>query len=215
MTSTTRQATAREPLPPSTRNSTTTFLVALFVIYLVLLAWIVLWKLGVPWIGGVYRVIKLVPFAPSGDDGASAPFEVVANLALFVPFGVYLGLLAPSWAWWKTACAVAGASLVLEVTQYVFGIGSSDVTDVITNTVGGLAGLGLLALARRRLGTRTTTVMTRVCSVGTVLVLLASAIFVAAPLRHAQRPHLPVVPTLSAPARAWLHPVVARSEEPG
>lgn len=140
---------------------------------------------------------------------------MVANLALFVPFGVYLGLLAPSWAWWMTACAVAGPSLVLEVTQYVFGIGSSDVTDVITNTVGGLAGLGLLVLARRRLGTRTATVMTRVCSIGTVLILLASAILVAAPLRHAPRPHLPVVSTLSAPVLALPHPVVARSDEPG
>ena len=194
MTSSTRQATARASMPASSRNSTTTYLSALFVVYLVLLVWIVLWKLGIPWVGGVYRVIKLVPFAPTGDDGASAPFEVVANLALFVPFGVYLGLLAPSWAWWKTASAVAGASVVLEVTQYVFGIGSSDVTDVIVNTAGGLAGLGLLALARRKFGTRTATVMTRVCLLGTVLAVLASAIFVATPLRYGPPPRdLPVL----------------------
>ena len=63
--------------------------VVLFTVYLVLLAWIVLWKLGVPWAGGISRVIKLVPFVPSGDEGASAPFEVVANFALFIPLGVY------------------------------------------------------------------------------------------------------------------------------
>ena len=46
---------------------------------------------------------------------------------------------------------VAGASLGLEVAQYVLAVGSSDITDVVVNTAGGLAGIGLLALARRRL----------------------------------------------------------------
>ena len=163
-------------------------LVILFVVYLALLAWIVLWKLEVPFVGGgALRQIKLVPFAPSGEDGASAPLEVVANILFFVPFGVYLGLLAPSWPWWKAAGAFAGASLVLEVAQYVLAVGSSDATDLVANTVGGLAGIGLLTLARSRLQARTTLVMTRVCSIGTVLALLATAIFVASPLHYAQR----------------------------
>lgn len=213
MTSTTRRA-ARETVAASTRNPTTAYLVVLFMTYLVLLAWIVLWKLEVPWAGGGERAIKLVPFAPSAGAGASEPFEVVVNLVIFVPFGVYLGLLAPR-AWWKGAGVVAAASLVLEATQYVLAIGRSDVTDVIVNVAGGLTGLGLVALARRWLRARTTSVMTRVCSIGTVVVLLASAIFVASPLRHAPRPHPPMVSTHSAPAGAWLQSVLARSEEPG
>ena len=47
-----------------------------FVGYLVLLAWVVLWKLEVPWIGEaatLLRPLKLVPFVSSGDAGASAP----------------------------------------------------------------------------------------------------------------------------------------------
>lgn len=158
----------------------------LFVVYLVLLAWVVLWKLEVPYVGGgALREIKLVPFAPSAGARASGPFDVVANTLLFVPFGLYIGLLAPSWPWWKAAGAVAGASLVLEVAQYVLAVGSSDVTDLVVNTVGGVAGIGLFALARRRLQARTATVMTRVCAVGTLLALLASGIFVASPLRYA------------------------------
>ena len=160
-------------------------LVVLFVVYLVLLAWIVLWRLEVPYVGGgALREIKLVPFAPSAGADASAPVEVVANFLFFVPFGIYLGLLAPSWPWWKVASVVAGASLVLEVAQYVLAVGISDVTDLVVNTAGGLAGIGLLALVRRRLQARTTTVMTRICAVGTVLALLASGIFVASPLRY-------------------------------
>lgn len=161
-------------------------LVVLFVVYLVLLGWIVLWKLEVPYVGGgALRLIKLVPFVPSAGAGASAPFEAVVNSVLFVPFGVYLGLVAQSWRWWKAAAVIAAASLALEVAQYVLALGSSDVTDLILNTAGGLAGFGLLALARRRLRARTARVMTRVCSIGTVLALLAIGIFLASPIRYA------------------------------
>ena len=171
-------------------------LVVLFVVYLVLLAWIVLWKLEVPYVGaGALREIKLIPFAPGAGAGASEPFEVIANVLLFVPFGLYLALVAPSWPWWKGACAVAGASLVLEIAQYVLALGSSDVTDLIVNTAGGLAGIGLLALARRGLQARTVTVMTRICAIGTVLALLATGVFVASPLRYAPPRDIAVVST--------------------
>ena len=159
---------------------------ALFAVYLVLLTWIVIWKLEIPFVGtGDLRQLKLIPFAPSACDGASAPSEVVLNILLFVPFGVYLGLLAPAWPWWRSAAAVAGASLAMEVVQYVLAVGSSDVTDLVTNTAGGLAGLGVLALSRRGLGARTDPVMSRICAVLTVLALLGAAIVVVSPLSFA------------------------------
>ena len=121
------------------------WLVALFGVYLVLLVWLVLWKLQMPYVGeGALRHIKLVPFAPTAEDGASEPLEVLANVALFVPFGFYLGLIAPSWPSWKLAGVVAGTSLLLEVTQWVLSVGSCDITDLVVNTAGGLAGFGLL-----------------------------------------------------------------------
>ena len=36
----------------------------------------------------------------------------------------------------------AASSLILEIAQLITAVGSSDVTDLIVNTVGGLAGLG-------------------------------------------------------------------------
>lgn len=96
-----------EPGPPTpvakpSRGGGRGLLAVLFMVYLVLLAWVVLWKLEVPYVGGgALRQIKLVPFARTAEAGASAPLEVVANVMLFVPFGLYLGLLAPSWPWWK------------------------------------------------------------------------------------------------------------------
>ena len=159
-------------------------LVALFVAYLVLLVWVVLWKLDVPYLGGVYREITLIPFATGQDGGVKAPFELVANFVLFVPFGAYLGFLAPSWQWWKIAGVIAGASVALESAQYALSVGSTDITDVILNTAGGLAGFGLLALARRRLRDRTVIVMRRVFAIGTALTLIAIAAFIASPIQY-------------------------------
>lgn len=162
-------------------------LIALFVVYLVLLAWIILWKLEIPWIGEAAlrpRPIKLIPFIATADAGASQPVEVVINLLLFVPFGLYIGVIAPTWRWWKATLVFAGASLILETTQHLISVGSFDLTDVIVNTAGGMIGFGLLALLRRRLRTRTAAVMTRAFLIGTIVALLAIAAFVVSPLHY-------------------------------
>jgi glycopeptide antibiotics resistance protein len=177
-------------------------LVALFVVYLVLLAWTVVWKLDVPYVGAAAllpRPIKLIPFVPSAEAGASAPLEVVANVVLFVPFGVYLGLLVPAWPWWKWTGALLGASFLLETTQHLLSTGSFDTTDIIANAAGGLTGAGLVVLARRRLHARTAVVMTRVCLVGTVVSLLAIGAFVASPLHYG--PQRDVIVATPAPSR--------------
>lgn len=159
--------------------------VLLAAVYLVLLVWVVLWKLEAPWVGVAgERIVKLVPFVATSTAGASRPFEVVANVALFVPLGLYLGLLAPSWRWWRVAGAAAAASVGLEIAQYVLAVGSSDLTDVVANTAGALVGLGLLARVRRRHGARTVSALTRACSIGTVLAVLACALVVVSPVRY-------------------------------
>ena len=168
--------------------------VVLFVVYLVLLVWAVVWKLDVPHVGEAAllpRPIKLIPFVPSAEAGGSAPLEIVANFVLFVPFGIYLGLFAPTWPLWKWSGAFVVASFVLETTQHLLSTGSFDTTDIIVNAAGGLAGVGLLALARRRLQVRTAVVMTRVCLIGTVVSLLAIGIFVASPVHY--RPERDVI----------------------
>jgi glycopeptide antibiotics resistance protein len=157
------------------------------VAYLVLLTWVVLWKLEVPWIGeaaGLQRPLKLVPFAASGDAGASAPAEVVINLVIFVPYGLFIGALAPAWAWWKAAGVFLGTSLVLESAQHLISTGSFDTTDLIVNTAGGLIGYGIFAALRRRLGDRAQVIMARVCVIVTAIALAAVVAFVASPLHY-------------------------------
>ncbi|MFC4242189.1 VanZ family protein [Gryllotalpicola reticulitermitis] len=165
-------------------------LVTAFVVYLALLAWIVLWKLQAPYLGsGALREIKIVPYLPAGGDGGSGPLEVVVNVILFIPVGAFLGLLAPSWRWWMHALVLAGASLVLESTQYVMAIGSSDITDVIDNTLGGVVGLGILALLRRGSTARAETGMRRALVIVTTIFALAVVAFLLSPLRF-HDPHV-------------------------
>jgi glycopeptide antibiotics resistance protein len=160
-------------------------LVALFGVYLVLLVWVVLWRLELPYLGGVDREITLIPFSTGRDGGVKSPFELAFNVVLFVPFGLYLGILARTWSWWKVGGVIAGASVVLESSQYFLAVGSSDITDVILNTAGGVAGFALSLLGRRRLGERTDRVMSRVLAIGTVVAVLAVGIFLVSPIHFA------------------------------
>jgi glycopeptide antibiotics resistance protein len=189
--------TAAATAPTITPARTRPVLAALLAVYLVLLVWLVLWKLDVPWVGSPERrTVKLVPFVATAANGPSKPSEVLGNVLVFVPFGVYLGLLAPvraSWpAWWRTwprsVALVAVASAGLEVAQYVLAVGSSDVSDVLANTAGGVAGLVLVAVVRLVLRGRTAAVLTGLCAVGTVVALLATAAFVTSPVHYGGRP---------------------------
>lgn len=192
-------------------------LIIAFAVYLALLAWVVLWKLEVPWIGdaaGLFRPIKLVPFVPSGDAGASTPVEMLINLVLFVPFGLFVGALAPAWSWWKAGVVALGASLVLETVQHIISTGSFDTTDLIVNTAGALVGWAIFLAVRRTAGERTRIVMTRICVIASALALVAAVAFVVSPFHYGPQRDVVVqgatarqsgaIATDSSPARSIL-----------
>lgn len=163
------------------------WLVASFAVYLVLLTWVVLWKLGVPYVGkGAFleHPFKWIPFISTDQAGASPPLELLGNLLLFVPFGLFVGLLWPAWAWWRGIIAFAGASVLFELAQHYLSIGSFDSTDVIVNTAGGMAGLGLAVAARRRWRERTVPVMARVLTIVTAVALVGAVAFAVSPMRY-------------------------------
>ena len=118
------------------------FLVSvLFLIYLALLVWIILFKLQFN-INDLDTVISLK--------------EVFENLLIFVPMGIYLQMLLPKCRFHGKLIIIAGTSLLLEVAQYVLAIGRSDITDLITNFMGGLLGLALYGMMARLLKNRET-----------------------------------------------------------
>ncbi|MFC5338405.1 VanZ family protein [Leucobacter denitrificans] len=136
----------------NTRKTTAWVVLAL---YLAFLCWILLLKMHVTDFGDLAgrRSLNLVPFGASGEMGGLGSREILLNVLAFVPLGMLVYLVAARrgvWLW----VPLIGTAVAFEVTQFVFGIGASDITDVITNTAGGLLGLGAGWLGVRLLGAR-------------------------------------------------------------
>ena len=72
----------------------------------------------------------------------------VGNIALFIPFGLFVTLLSVnrSLSWTGLVLRTFGLSALLECAQGLFSIGTFDVDDLILNTLGGMLGYGLLRL---------------------------------------------------------------------
>lgn len=120
----------------------------LFIIYLVILAWVILFKLQFS-LGDIdhTKSINLIPFHYSTAVGEQFHInEVMDNILIFIPFGILLSMLAPKMKLQNKILIICGTSLVLETTQFLLSIGSTDITDVITNTLGGIVGIALYAL---------------------------------------------------------------------
>lgn len=125
------------------------FLKVVFAVYLVLLLWLVLFKFSYDLVSVIatvhIRSLNFIPFAGNGRR------EMLENLLIFVPFGLLLSVTAKRMTmWWKLVIILA-FSVAVEITQFVLAIGRTDITDVITNTLGGLLGLGLYALGKKHM----------------------------------------------------------------
>ena len=113
----------------------------LFGIYLIALFWIIIFKLNLSLIPlGSRRSINLIPFAASAAINGHIDWaEPLLSALVFVPFGLYAAnLFKPIGFKVKLIIAV---SVFCEVVQFIFGIGATDITDVINNTLGGIIGL--------------------------------------------------------------------------
>ena len=122
---------------------------ALTIVYILLMIWIILFKmssiaeiLSTPGI----RRLNLIPFYYDNENSMHLS-EVLANVAIFIPLGVYLRMLGVPAG--KTVLAGFGLSLAFETVQYFFAIGAWDITDLITNTAGAAAGVLLYGLFTR------------------------------------------------------------------
>jgi len=109
---------------------------------------------------------------------------MLINLVLFVPFGLFVGALAPTWSWWKAGIAALVASLVLEAVQHLISTGSFDTTDLIVNTAGALGGWAIFVVVCRVSGERSSVVVTRICVIVSAIALIAAVAFVASPLSY-------------------------------
>lgn len=146
---------------------------SLAVIYLILLSWIILFKMQFSLSSLDHRrSVNLIPFAGSVLVNGKIDFdEIINNLIVFIPVGLYLGMLKPDWSFGKKICPVFGLSLTYEVLQFVLAIGATDVTDFISNTMGGIVGLAVVVLLQRLWKEKTYKILNRLALVCTVLLL--------------------------------------------
>lgn len=76
--------------------------------------------------------------------------QILANVAVFVPLGLLLGLQIG----WRAVPVGAGFSILIELLQLVTHRGMFEFDDMIHNTLGTLLGAALAALLLRRRGKR-------------------------------------------------------------
>lgn len=115
----------------------------LFVIYLIALFWIIVLKLNVhfSYMGNMRR-INLIPFSDALILNGKLDFvEIIMNVVIFVPLGIYAGILFQRWIIGKRIILFFLISLICEGIQFILALGVFDITDIINNTLGGIIGL--------------------------------------------------------------------------
>ena len=95
-----------------------------------------------------FQSVNLVPFQTIhnyliGDKLARsfAVSNILGNIVLFLPLGIYIMLLNPVKKISIKVCYIALVSVIVEAIQYLCKVGVTDIDDVILNTFGGLIGV--------------------------------------------------------------------------
>ena len=151
-------------------------------LYLVVLIWLVLFKLTFH-ISSVlkyhHRSLNLIPFAaPSRVNGEINYGEIIFNCIFFIPFGLLLDVNFKKVRFLSKLAIILFFSISFELIQFVFAIGATDITDVVTNVFGGFLGLKLYGLSNKYINAEK---LDRVIiSVGTFLFL----VFISMHLSH-------------------------------
>ena len=147
----------------------------LLAIYLIALTWILLFKLGVRFSYMANRRVNLIPFGdPSISNGKTDFGEIIMNVMIFIPLGVYAGMLFKKRSNAQQLLFFFLTSLLVELLQFVLGVGSFDITDTITNSAGGIIGLILFKIMELlfKNSAKAQKFVNIVATAGTVLVLL-------------------------------------------
>ncbi|WP_276923615.1 VanZ family protein [Faecalibaculum rodentium] len=143
------------------------------------------WMTGIGPLQPLAPRLVLVPFA----DMIQGPVDTALNVVLFVPLGFFL-----PWLWRtfdglkQTALTGFLLSLGIELLQ-VFGLGITDINDLITNTLGTILGYGLFCLVQHLMKpeTRKKWQMGSLAGAPSVILLILSSLFV---MMRLQRPFL-------------------------
>lgn len=102
------------------------------------------WLYGEPFQGGVNLVpvresLRLFRFYLKHRMWGAILINFPGNIVMFLPIGLFAGLLMDKPRWWKSVFVTALLSLFIEFFQLFVSRGT-DIDDLILNTIGGLFG---------------------------------------------------------------------------
>jgi glycopeptide antibiotics resistance protein len=148
-------------------NKTNKLTNVLFIIYLIALFWILLFKLGVRFSYMGKRNVNLVPFDKIDVS------EIILNVVIFVPLGIYAGVLFKRWTFVNKLFFFFLISLMFEGLQFILRIGAFDITDIITNILGGIIGLMIFKAIEKLFNNsvKSQKFITIIAAIGTVLMI--------------------------------------------
>jgi glycopeptide antibiotics resistance protein len=122
---------------------------SLFILGLVFYIGFVLWNIPFKYVSPLdlfssdryfSRTLNLIPFNEV-FKGNFNKLDIFGNMILFIPLGIYINILIKDIKVFKSICIMIIISFIFECSQFIFGIGASDITDIITNTMGGIIGI--------------------------------------------------------------------------
>lgn len=155
--------------------------VTLFAIYSTVLLWIILFKMQFSLQDiSTIRYINVIPFEkPMVTNGVNYS-EMYLNALIFAPFGMYLAMLKPKWSILSQVALITLVRLSFEGLQYIFMLGSSDSTDLLMNTAGGLLGIIFYKVTVTLAKTRAHSLLIGFALVGMLLFLATAALLIIA-----------------------------------
>jgi len=142
--------------------------------YLTMLLWLVLFKFSFDIVAVIEhhqtRILNLIPFTGLSRSNVR---ETIENVIVFIPLGLLFAINGKQTSFWRKLGVISAISLAVEILQFIFGIGISDITDFITNTVGGLIGLSLYEFGSKHMDQK----ILKRCIAGVIVVILAVILF--------------------------------------
>lgn len=139
----------------------------LFVIYLVVLIWLIVFKYPIPVLQSIMDEWELGNAKMGVATANLVPFKTIrmymkyyqrlngfenlfGNVLVFVPLGVLIpSAFRKADRWWEILLHSFWLSLCLELFQLVSHFGAFDVDDIILNTLGGILGFVVFLIIRQ------------------------------------------------------------------
>ena len=92
-----------------------------------------------------FQSLNLIPFYTITDylskGGIFSLINVIGNIVLFIPLGIYLILFNHNKRVFINTLWSVIISVAVEVLQYLFKVGATDIDDIILNGLGGFLGI--------------------------------------------------------------------------